>query len=583
MQAAKLDHVAFANQYIDDVLTSKFPACKWIKAACQRQLDDLDRQDTEDFPYIFDEQAANKVCNFISNMPHIKGEWATRNELFVLHDSQQFRLTTIFGWIHRDTGYRRFRQVYISVARKNGKSFETAAVANYMMTEDGEQGPEIYSAATTVKQAEIVFKSSRSMARRALGFARHYGVQIHMRAMTIDETDASYTTLSSDADTLDGLNPHFASLDELHAQKRGSYDVLESALGSRAQPLLWLITTSGFDRSSVCFEIQTYLQRILNTTLHKHQGLGYKVTGTSVTDETFFGVIYTIDEDDDFTDESIWQKANPLIDVSVKRDDLSRMCRKAQEMTSALNNFLTKRLNVWVNAATAWMDMVKYDACADASLDIDDFEGETCIAGLDLASRWDLAAKVIIFRREIRGEHHYYLFPQFYLPEETVDTSSNSQYRGWERQGHILQTSGTIIDFDEIEEDLREDSLLCDLHQVGVDPHQATKVITDLSKEGFDIVEVTPMVQNFSEPMKELEALVLAKRLHHDGNPVLAWCIANTDCKPDRKGGIYPRKANEDENLKIDGLVATLIAMNLWMRYGGTEESVYEKRGIRKL
>ena len=575
-------HVEDALYYCQDVLDGRIPACKWTKAACQRQLDDLDRQKSDDgFPYVFNGDKASEVIDFIERMPHVKGEWASRGEKLALHPSQKFRISTIFGWVHVETGNRRFIQVYIEEARKNGKSAETAAVANFMMTADKEEGAEIWSAATTRDQAAIVFKLSRAMARKASGYARHYGVAVHMRAMSVDHTNSTYQALSADAHTLDGLNPHFASLDEVHAAKtRSVYDVLESALGSRAQPLLWLITTAGFDRSGICYEIRTYLTRILNTTLHKHDGLGYEVAGSSAVDDTFFGIIYTIDDDDDYMDEACWIKANPLLDVSVKSEDIARMCKKASEMPSALNNFLTKRLNIWVNAATAWMDMRAWDSCAEP-LDIEDFEGEECIIGIDLASRKDIAAVVRVFRREIEGEDHYYVKPRFYLPEETIDTSPNSQYSGWVRSGDLLVTAGNTIDFDEIEDDFLDDDEYFDIIETGVDPHQATQFMTRMMKKGVDITEVRPLVLNFSEPMKEVEALVLQGRLHHDGNPCMSWCVANTEAAPDKKDNIYPRKST-DAN-KIDGLVALLMAINLWMRHSGRTESVYESRGIRAL
>ena len=578
------DHVIDAYHYCEDVLEGVIPACKWTKAACQRHIDDLDRIGDDDFPYVFSVKRALKTCNFLEKMGHIKGEWATRGEKLVLHPSQQFRITTVFGWVHKDSGYRRFRQVYIAEGRKNGKSLETSGIANYMFSDDGEEGAEIWSAATTRDQASIVFRGSRAMAKKSPGFVSHYGVNVQMRAMSIEHTNSSYSALSADAHTLDGLNPHLATLDELHAAKtRDVYDVLESALGARSQTLLWMITTAGFDRAGICFEIQTYLQRILNTTLHKHNGLGYTVEGTSAVDDTFFGVIYTIDDGDDFTDIEAWKKANPLLGVSVKEDDMARMCRKAQEMPSALNNFLTKRLNVWVSAAVAWMDMRAWDRCADHTLSIEDFEGQTCIIGVDLASRKDLAAVVKIFRKEIDHEMHYYFFPSFYLPEETVAMSPNSQYQGWARQGHLTVTGGNTIDFEEIEDDINDDASVYGVHQMGVDPHQATEFMVRMSKSGIDVIEVRPLVLNFSEPMKELEALVIAGRLHHDGNPVLGWNVANVECKLDHKDNIYPRRANESEENKIDGVVASLMALNLWMRYEGRSGSVYDARGIRTL
>jgi phage terminase large subunit-like protein len=436
-----------------------------------------------------------------------------------------------------------------------------------MLAVDGEGGAECYSAATTRDQAKIVWSDARTMALRSPEFCARFGVEVLAHAITIDETSSKFIPLAAEDGSLDGFNVHFACNDELHAHKtRGLYDVLETATGSRTQSLIWNITTAGSNRAGICYEQRTYLIKLL-------EGVA--------TDESFFGIIYTIDDDDDWTDPSVWAKANPNYGVSVFPDDIARLCRKAQEMPSAQGNFLTKRLNVWVNADTTWMDMRAWDRCKDETLSIDDFAGERAVAGLDLASKVDIAAKVLLFSRFIGEIRHFYAFGRYYLPETAAEESGNSQYSGWIERDRIRTTPGNVIDFDTIEEELREDASRFELAEVAYDPFQATQLSTRLTAEGFTMVEMRPIVLNFSEPMKELEALVLSGRFHHDGDPVLAWMVSNVVCHRDVKDNIYPRKERVEN--KIDGVVALIMSLGRWITQPEAGPSVYETRGVRTL
>lgn len=538
------NHVALAQKYASDVLSGAVPACKWVRLSCQRQADDLEKAKGKDFPYRFDAaKAAVRVAKFIEKQPHIKGEWAGKP--IELEPWQLFALTVAFGWVHKVTGLRRFRTVYIEVPRKNAKSTMTSGVGLYMLTADGEAGAEVYSAATSREQARIVFNDAQHMARRGESFRKHFGVEVGAHSIHVLSTASKFQALSSEDNSLDGLNIHAALIDELHAHKtRAVYDVLETATGSRRQPLIWCITTAGSNRAGICYEVRTYLTKIL-------EGVAQ--------DETFFGLIYTIDDDDDWQSEDSWRKANPNYGVSVKPDDMARKCAKAMQMPSATNNFLTKHLNVWVNADTAWMDMRAWDRCKDESLSPEQFAGCPCWVGLDLASKTDMAARMLLFVRDVDGEQHYYAFGRYYLPEDAAEYGRNSQYSGWARDGRLVLTPGGVIDFAYIEDDLREASSMFELREVPYDPFQATQLSTRLASEGFPMVEYRPTVLNFSEPMKELEGLVLKGRLHHDGDPVLAWMMSNVVAHLDTKDNIYPRKERPEN--KIDGVVALISAL----------------------
>lgn len=557
---ARYPYVQRAQRYIRDVLSGKTPACQWVVAACIRHQQDLERSKQKDFPYRFDKIHAEHVCVFLELMPHIKGPKARNGELIELEGWQCFILTTAFGWVSKKTGFRRFRRVYIEVPRGNAKSTLSSGVALYMLTADGEAGPEVYSAATTRDQAKIVFGDARKMVRKRRDLVRKYALDNQTRFMLCGANDGEFRPLSRDGETQDGLNIHFACLDELHAHKtREVFEVVETGAGKRDQSLIWAITTAGFNRSGICFETRSYVVQVLRKALAGWAANPYALKGDLADDEQQFGIIYTLDDQDDWTDPTVWQKANPNWGISVMPDYVGGLAHKAMQLVSAQNGFKTKHLNLWVNADQAWMDMRAWDACADYDLSVDDFEAEECILSLDLASKVDLAVRLRLFRRMIDGKAHYFVFPVFYLPQKQVEESGNAQYEGWAVDGWIKVSEGDVIDFGMIEDDILDDNASFNLAGVPYDPWQATQLSQRMRDKGLPMREYGQTVANMSEPMKELEALVLLRRLHHDGNPVLAWCIANVVCHTDAKDNIYPRKERPEN--KIDGAVALIMAL----------------------
>lgn len=529
-----------AHAYARGAVNGELLVCKWVRLACQRHLSDLARAAAEpDYPYYWDDSAANHVCTFIEVLPHVKGQWATST--IELEGWQCFLVAVVFGWRRKADSLRRFRVVYIEVPRKNAKSTLTAGIALYMLMADGERGAECYSAATTGDQARIVFDVARNMVRREPRLKQRFGVDSGEHSIYVRQAISTFRPLNAEGSTLDGLNPHFASVDELHAHKRRDvWDVLESATGARSQPLIWAITTAGSDRSGICYEVRDYVIKLLEG----------RADG-----EATFGIIYTIDDGDDWTDPISWQKANPNLGISVSPEDLQIKCTKALAMASAQSNFLTKHLNVWVNAEHAWMDMSAWDKCGNANLSETDFAGAECTIGLDLASKIDFAAALKVFSRD----GHYYAFGRYYLPEATVEGNTNSQYGGWARRGLLTTTEGNVTDFGVIKDDLRADANLFQVREVPFDPWQATQLAGEMLTEGLPMVEYRQTVQNLSEPMKQLEALVLSGRFHHNGDPILAWMASNVVCHTDVKDNIYPRKERPEN--KIDGVVALIMAL----------------------
>jgi len=553
-------HVQAGLKYCHDVLSGEVPACKWTKAACQRQLDDLERWAPEGSAYHFDIDEAERICLFGECLPHIKGVWARRREPIRLEPWQCFILTTLFGWLKPD-GNRRFAIAYLEMSRKNSKSTLAAIIGLFMLAADGEAGAEVYSLATTREQAGIVFRTARQMALKEPEFREAYGVEVNARSLSVPEEDGKFLAQASEDNSLDGLNVHCGIIDELHAHKtRGVWDVIETATGAREQSLIFAITTAGVNRAGICYEQRGYVCEILNSTLRSQDGLGYRVDGNAVEDESYFGIVYTIDDEDDWTTEIAWRKANPNYGVSVNPDDLRRKCHKAMQKASAQPNFLTKHLDVWVNADSAWMDMRAWDRAADLTMKPEDFKGWRAVMGLDLASKIDVCSLVLLFKKD--GQ--YRLFGRHYLPEDTIEDSDNSQYRGWAEDKHLVETDGNTTDYDVIEVDLKEWAASFGVQLVAYDPGFAWDFSQRMFNEGQPMVEYKPTVMNYSEPMKMLEALVLNGALKHDGNPMMTWMISNVVCHRDAKQNIYPRKEREEN--KIDGPVAAIAALGIEMR-----------------
>jgi phage terminase large subunit-like protein len=545
-----------AQEYARRVQAGEIPACKWTRLAVDRQVLDLARPVSDAWPWVFDEERAARVCEFLELLPHIKGKWARERRLLVLDAWQCFVVTTVFGWVHKDTGLRRFREAYIEVPRKNGKSLMSAGIGLYMLSADGEQGAEVYSAATTRDQARIVFDDAKGMAERTPDMRTYLGVAILTHSITVAHTSGKFSPLAAEASTQDGLNVHCAIIDELHAhKKRDLYDVIDTARGAREQSLLWLITTAGSDRSGICYERRTHITKVLDRVIE---------------DASMFGIIYTIDDKDDPMDPATWAKANPNWRVSVLPEDMEAAARKAAAMPSALNNFLTKRLNVWVNGESPWMDMRAWEKCADTSLQLSDFAGEKCWAGLDLAQKKDFAAYVKVFDRD----GIWYVFTRLYLNELAVQESGNAHLSGWARSGYVQVTDGDITDFDVLAEDMRGDCKQFDMQEIAFDPALSMYFAGKLIEEGLPLVEIAQRSMFFTPPLIQVENLVLEKKLKFDGNPVMTWMVSNLVVKVSKFNELRSPTKERPEN-KIDGPMAMLMAL-------GRAMAVTEKTDIQQ-
>lgn len=533
--------------------------------ACKRYLRDLSHQGTPDFPYVVDEAKGSRECQFIELLSHIKGEWAkpiyTDGVLsyakIVLEDWQIFIEFNLFAWVHMDTGLRRFRRSYEEIARKNAKSTRVAGRKLYLCFADDEPGAQVYSAATTAKQAGEVFDPAREMVLRDEEFRQRFGVTVGRYDITAPGNASSFKILASEASTQDGLNVHGAVVDEVHAhKKRDLWDVIESADGSRSQPLISAITTAGKDMNGICYELRGYTIKVLQQIQ---------------TDDTWFGIIFTIDEGDDWTDPKIWRKANPNLGISAKLDKLVSACNKAKSTPSARGNFMTKHLNVWTNAGSAWMDMEAWAKCADPALKVEDFAGMEGFGGLDLAQKNDFAAKAKVFLRE--GKWH--VFVDLYYNQHAVDESPNASLPGWVEEGYVKVNEGQLTDFDVIKEDMRADCKAHQMTEIAFDPALSMYFAGKLVEEGLPMTEILQKSLFFTQVLIQVENMVLEGQLVHDGNPVLSWMVSNLVVKKSKFNELMQPTKDRDEN-KIDGVMAVLMALGRALINNPVSKSFWE-------
>ena len=559
---AQLNYAEIGRRYAEQVVAGEIAACLYVRQACERQLRDLANPPAG---YRFDENRANRICKFIELCPHIKGALARQEKLITLEPWQIFTFTTVMGWVD-ENGNRRFRRAYTEVPRGNGKSSMSSPLGLYGTAMDDEAGAEVYSAATTRDQARIIFRDAQAMARKMPKFCSRFGVTIPAQAIVQLKSESSFKALSADGHTLDGLNIHMALVDELHAHRTPEvYDVLETGLGKRPQSLLWLITTAGANKHGVCYGVRADVLNILNGNM------------TGVYAETTFGIVYTIDEGDEPFDDDTIRKANPNFGVSVDPAHIMQLADKARKNPAARANFLTKHLNVWIDANSALFDTEHWRGCEDKALDEQDFMEDDSVIALDLASKIDIAAKLNVYRRAVDGKDHYFVFPTFYLPQAAIEEDRHPMYRGWEYQGDMEATPGETIDFGIIEDEIRLEVPGRTIRAVVADPWQAQQMIQNLQRDNLPADEFRQTVGNMSEATKTLDALMRERRIHHPGNAVLNWMIGNVVGHYDAKDNVYPRK--EMPANKIDGAVALIMALGWFVKATEAEAPSYHETG----
>lgn len=566
--AVTLSFADIATQYAEDVASGKIISCKWHRLACERHLKDLQRAKQGLFPYVWNPELtdvkgrayfpAERICKFAELMPHIKGDWAARGQLIKLEPWQVFILASIFGWVHVDTGKRRFKAADVIVPRKNAKSTLAAVIGLYMLAADGEFGAEVYSGATSEDQAMEVFRPARLMARATPRYCQLYSVTVNVSNLSISDNNSKFEPVIGKPG--DGASPSCSIVDEYHEHKTSElFDTMETGMGARSQPILLVITTAGSDISGPCYLHQVELQKIL-------EGL--------IVNERRFGIIFTLDKDDDWTSEEALRKANPNFGISVDADFLREQQRTAVTDARKQNVFKTKHLNIWVAAASPWLNLTSLQRAGDSSLTLGSRVWDGAIVGLDLASKQDIASAVLLCWIGDGDEREYWAFSRNYVPEAALEKPENAHYAAWVEDGYLIVTPGNMISLEQIQEDVLSLTQEAPVREVAKDPWGGQQLGANLQGAGVEVVDIPQQVRFLSEPMKEIEARVDAEKFHHDDNPCFVWQLSNVEVKEDRNENVFPRKARKSN--KIDAAVALINAMNRAMCGAETEKSFWE-------
>ena len=567
------------TKYATDIVKGKIIGNKWVRLACARHLKDLKRKDI-----YFSEPTADFVIDFFKDYL-VFYEGSFDGMPFILTPNQKFIVGSIFGWkiiqknVEKKYWLRRFKTAYIEMGKGNGKSPLAAGIGLYGLTFDEEAGAEIYAAATQRDQAGILFRDARLYAEGSDSLKEMLIIDRHNIANP--ETNSFFRPVSSEHKGLDGKKPHMALIDEIH-EHPNDLVVRKMSAGAktRRQNLTFEITNSGYDRHSICYQHHEYTEKILEGLIKDDSWFGL-MTGLDVCDKCE-AEGKTIPQDgcsdcDDWRDPQAWIKANPNMHYLGKpfMTYLKRQVAEAKEMP--LQESIVKRLNfcVWTEGITKWILADKWNACDDRSLNIEDYIGMPCYAAFDLATRWDIAALILLF---ILENNDFAIFGKYYLPEDTIRESKNQQYKRWVQDRIITQTPGARTDFKFIEDDIKLLDEKYHILQLAYDPKEATYLVNNLMdwmKEDT-CVEINQGAALMSEPMKELEARVIAKQIWHNGDPVLAWMMSNVVLKEHRGGPVkyyYPTKTSAEN--KIDGAIALIMAIGRAMLQTDTK-SIYE-------
>ena len=512
----------------------------------------------------YDKEQADFAVDFIQCLKHTKGIFSGKP--FELIGWQEKIIRDIFGTI-KPNGYRQFNTAYVEIPKKNGKSELAAALSLLLTCADGEERAEVYGCAADRQQASIVFDVAADMVAMCPALKRYVKVLHAYKRIIYQPTNSFYQVLSAEAFSKHGFNISGVIFDELHTQpNRKLFDVMTKGSGdARTQPLYFLITTAGNDTNSVCYEV--------------HQKALDIIEGRKI-DPTFYPVIYGAKEDDDWTDPNVWRKANPSLDITIPIEKVFDACNSAKNSPAEETVFRQLRLNQWQTQDTRWLSMKKVEEC-EFNFDESFLEGRVCFGGLDLSSTTDLTAFVLVFP-PIDDEDKYFVLPYFWLPKETLSLRVNRDhvpYDVWNKQGYLYTTEGSVVHYGFIEKFIEQLGEKFQIREIAFDRWNAAQIIQNLEGEGFTMVQFGQGFSSMSSPTKELERLILDKKIAHNGHKVLMWNFNNVAVEIDASGNLKPSKKKARE--KIDGVVALIMALDRAIRVGNiSTSSVYDERGL---
>ncbi|MEI7705387.1 MAG: terminase TerL endonuclease subunit [Deltaproteobacteria bacterium] len=571
VKAGARDHVEIAEAFAASVLDGSFPAGKLLVAAVKRQASDLKRQGPG-FAYVFDAEVGAKACRFLELLPHVDGPKSRQS--CVLEPWQVWTVIAAYSWVSKVTRYPRYRRLTLFVAKGQGKTFLAAGLALHSLA-TGTFSEKIYSAATTRDQAGLSFQTARMMLNFRPEVRDHFGLVVEQHQIVRPESGSHFKPISSEAGSAEGKIPAFILEDEIHAHKtRDLHDNLRSMAAKIPYSRQVVISTAGFDMSpaAIGYEVFGYARDIL---------LG------AVTDDSQFALIIDADRELDPWAPSTWRMANPNMGVSIDEVEVANEANEAKQVLSKQPSFFTKRLNWWCQAASAWMDTGSgsaWDKCHDREMRREDFDGASSFIGIDLAQTRDLSAVVNLFVRDgDDGRRNYFVFCHAYLPGESETLrQGNDTLRVWAQEGFLSLTPGRSMEPTKIIlPDVVADMDRNPGSEVCLDPWGGVALVQELTAAGYEnqVVQIRQGAKTQSAPMQELEAAVLDGRLHHDGNPLLRWCVGNVVARADRNGNIAPDR--ESDGKKIDCAVALINAMVRGML--GSEQAYANGEGLSEL
>ena len=504
------------------------------------------------------DKKAQKAVDFINQLKHTKGKWA--GVPFNLRDWQtEDIIKPIFGTLKPD-GTRQIRTAYVEIPRKNGKSEIAAAIALFLLFADNEIGAEIYVAAGDRDQASLVFNVASQMVRMNEVLSSNSKIIDSQKRIVRHDKGSFLRAISSESFTKFGFNAHGIVADEVHVwPKRDLWDTLTTSTGAREQPLTFAITTAGFVKHSLCWELHEYAMRV-------KKGI--------VEDPTFHPVIYGADREEDWTDEKVWHKVNPALDDFRGLEEMQVTCKQAQEIPALENTFRRLYLNQWTSQEVRWLPMDKWDVNTKGRINEEDYIGRVCYAGLDLATVHDLTAFVMVFPEE---DDNYTIIPRFWIPEDGMMKRAERDkvpYDIWVNQGLITATPGGVTDYSFVIHEISKCMLKFELQEIAYDRWGAPAVVQQLDDLGFEdekskwaawhLIQFGQGYKSFSPPTKELLKLVIQEKLNHGANPVLRWNADNMVVRQDPASNVKPDKEKSTE--KIDGIVALIMGLDRALR-----------------
>ena len=524
-------------QYAVDVVEGKIVCCENIKLACKRFLSDLERNDLE-----FREDVVDEAISFIGILKHFAGK--SSGKPFVLEPWQQWVVANIIGFYWKGTNDRRFTSSYIEVSRKNGKTALAAALCMYFLIADGEDGAEVDLAANSKEQAKIAFSFCSNFAKQLDPSAKT--LKAYRDSILLDVNDSKLKVFAADDSKLDGFNASFGLVDEYHSAKNSKVrDVIKSSMGMRQNPHLCTITTAGFDKTLPCYKLRTTAIEILNKLKE---------------DDSMFIAIYSLDDEDDWTDENNWVKCTPNLDVTVTTKYIREQVKSAINNPSEEVGVKTKTLNLWCDTASVWLPE-SYIMRNSSKINLEDFRDCECYVGVDLAATSDLTAVSYL----IEKDGAYYFKTDYYLPESALKEKPDRElYKYWRQMGLLKVTEGNVTDYDYITNDMIAASEILNIQSIGYDKYNATQWAIHATELGLPLEEYPQTLGNFNKPTREMERLILSEKAVIDNNEINRWCFKNVTLKSDHNGNVKPNKAVKGK--KIDGAIAMIQALGMYLQ-----------------